>query len=350
MTRYVIVGAGAIGGMIGGRLAEAGVETVWVARGENGRVLRERGLRLLAPEGEVQVGAPVWLDASEASLRPDDVLVVATKTQDLEAALPVWADLPVRLADGTTAAAGDVLPVLLATNGVAAETLAARWFARVFGVCVWSPVVNLEPGVVVVRLADTSAVLHTSRVPAALTTDADRVFLTALRDDFARARIDVPLPEDVMPWKHGKLVSNLANIVQAVVGLDEASVADVIEAAQAEGREVMRRAGIEVIGEDAEAAAREAGPRVAPVPGASGELGGSTWQSLAKGRPSLESDFLNGEIVAIAHTAGLTAPVNAALARLGRRALAEGLRPGDLTGEDVREIVMGGSVAAGSRP
>ncbi len=39
MTRYVIVGAGAIGGMIGGRLAAAGVPTVLVARGEHGRVL-----------------------------------------------------------------------------------------------------------------------------------------------------------------------------------------------------------------------------------------------------------------------------------------------------------------------
>ncbi|QIK73160.1 2-dehydropantoate 2-reductase [Propioniciclava coleopterorum] len=341
MTRYVIVGAGAIGGMIGGRLAEAGIATAWVARGEHGRALADRGVTLLTPEGAVHAEAPVWLDPGQADLRADDVLIVATKTQDLAETLPVWADLPVTLPDGSSAPAGEVLPVFLATNGVAAEGLAARWFARVFGVCVWCPAVNLEPGVIVVRMAGTSAVLHASRVPAALATDADRDLLAALRADFAAAHIDVPLPADVMPWKHGKLISNLANVVQAVLG-PGVDAADVIEAAAAEGRAVMAAAGVDVVEESVEEAVRAAGPRVAPVPGAEGALGGSTWQSLVKGRPSLESDFLNGEIVALAHGAGTAAPVNAALARVGRRAARSGLRPGDLTPDDLRAEVARG--------
>lgn len=341
MTRYVIVGAGAIGGMIGGRLAAAGVPTVLVARGEHGRVLACDGVRLLTPDGEVRAQAPVWLDAAQAELHEDDVLIVATKTQDLAEALPTWADVPVQLAAGGTAAAGDVLPVFLATNGVAAEGIAARWFARVFGICIWCPAVNLDPGVIVVRLAGTSAVLHTSRVPAALTTPADRVLLERMRADFASAHIDVPLPADVMAWKHGKLISNLANVVQAVLGTD-ADASDVIAAAEAEGRAVMASAGVGVVAVEEERAARAAGPQVAAVPGAEGELGGSTWQSLMKGRPSLESDYLNGEIVVLAHGAGTTAPVNAALARLGRRAVREGLRPGDLTPEQLAAEVAAG--------
>lgn len=338
MTRYVIVGAGAIGGMIGGRLAAAGVPTVLVARGEHGRVLARDGVTLLTPDGPVRAQAPVWLDPAEAKLREDDVLIVATKTQDLEQALPTWADLPVRRADGGTTTAGEALPVFLATNGVAAEGIASRWFARVFGVCIWCPAVNLEPGVIVVRLAGTSAVLHASRVPAALTTQADRALLQRMRADFASAHIDVPLPPDVMAWKHGKLISNLANVVQAVLGTD-ADASGVIAAAEAEGRAVMARAGVEVVPIEEERAARAAGPQVAAVPGAEGELGGSTWQSLMKGRPSLESDFLNGEIVVLAHGVGATAPVNAALARLGRRAVRDGLRPGDVTPEQLADAV-----------
>lgn len=334
MTRYVVVGAGAIGGMIGGRLAAAGVPTVVVGRGEQGRTLAREGVLLLTPEGEVRANPTVWLDPSEADLRHDDVLIVAIKTQDLGQALPVWADLPVRLADGGTGVAGDVLPVFLATNGVAAEDIAARWFARVHGICIWSPVVNLQPGVIVVRLSGISAVLHASRVPARLSDDTDRAILERMRVDFAAALIEVPMPQDVMAWKHAKLISNLANVVEAVLGT-HADGSAIIAAAEAEARTVLAEAGVAMVPAAQVSAVRAAGPQVAHVPGAAGELGGSTWQSLMKGSATLESDYLNGEIVTIAHRAGLTAPVNAALARVGRRVLRQGLRPGALSAEQL---------------
>lgn len=334
MTRYVIIGTGAVGGTIGGRLAQAGIETVWVARGAHGEALRRDGLTLMTPEGAETMRADVWLDPAEAQLREGDVLVVATKTQHVADAVSVWADVPVRLDEGSTSTAGESLPVVLATNGVAAERIALRWFRRVFGVCVWAPTANLEPGVVVARFAGTSAVLHCSRVPSRLATARDRTLLEAMREDWGRAHLDVPLPPDVMAWKYRKLVSNIGNVVQALVGPEGAQ--DVVEAAEAEAREVIAAAGITMVDDDTEARVREAGPHIAPVPGAPDELGNSTWQSLTKGRGNAETDYLNGEVVAIAHATGDGAPINGALARLARHAIATGARPGDMTPDELR--------------
>ena len=49
--RYVVVGAGAIGGTVGGVLARAGVPTVLVARGRHAEILAAEGLTLRTPDG-----------------------------------------------------------------------------------------------------------------------------------------------------------------------------------------------------------------------------------------------------------------------------------------------------------
>ena len=81
--RYVIFGAGAIGGTIGGRLAEHGHDVVLVARGAHHDALRDRGLLLRTPSGPVQVQVPVTDDVATLGLGAGDVEVVGTKSQDL---------------------------------------------------------------------------------------------------------------------------------------------------------------------------------------------------------------------------------------------------------------------------
>ena len=53
MPRYIILGAGAVGGALGGRLGLAGRDVVLVARGDHLAALRERGLRLRTPDEDV---------------------------------------------------------------------------------------------------------------------------------------------------------------------------------------------------------------------------------------------------------------------------------------------------------
>lgn len=336
--RYVVVGAGAIGSGVGGLLADAGSDVVLVARGDHLRAMSEHGLLVRTPDRETACRPVVAAGPQDVRLTTDDVLVLTTKTHQAHEALQTWADAPVHDDSGAVVGtAGERLPILTALNGVASEEIALRWFARVFGVCVWMPAVLTAPGEVVVRSAPVHAVLHTSRYPAVLADDRDAELLRGLALEWRRAGVEVPLPGDVMPWKYRKLIGNLGNAVQALLG-DGAEGQDVAGAAREEALALYEAAGVVMNSAEEEAAYRDA-LEVRPVPGAPAELGGSTWQSLQRGTGTVETDYLNGEIVALAHRLGRTAPINAALARLTRQAARQGRRPGDTTADALRAAV-----------
>lgn len=336
MRRYVIIGAGAIGGGIGARLVQADIPTVLVARGDHLAALQDTGLRLRTPAEDVTLPVTAVGSIADVTLGPDDVIVVSIKTQQLLDVLPDIADAPVRDGAGRElGTVGELLPVFLATNGVSAEPLAARYVRRVFGICLWMPAVHLEPGEVIIRGVPVSGVLHLGRVPAERAEPADRELLEEVAGDWRRATFGVELPEQVMAWKHRKLISNLGNVLDALVD-DQTAAGPVREAADIEARTVLAAAGIAVVDDATEAAARAEGFTVEPVPGLEGtRLGGSSWQSLTRGTGSIETDYLNGEIVRVAYEHGLEAPVNARLARLARTAIRRGDGAGSVAATDL---------------
>jgi 2-dehydropantoate 2-reductase len=335
MPRYIILGAGAVGGALGGRLVLAGRDVVLVARGNHLAALREHGLRLRTPDEDVThpvlgIGGP-----QEIGLSGDDILILATKTHQANEALVTWADAPVYQNARPIGTAGEHLPIFIALNGVAAEAMAHRYFRRVYGICVWMPVVHLRPGEVIIRSTPQSGMLHIGRVPA---NDHDQT-LQQVATDLVAANFDVPLPEDVMPWKYRKLISNIGNVFQALVARNgdwRPLVAD----AEAEARRVLDAAGIAYIGEEEEAAARAAGFTLKPVAGVDEFVGGSTWQSLQRGTGNIETDYLNGEIVMIAHRIGMEAPINEQLAILARRAATNGAKPGDINVDQLTVLLQ----------
>ena len=330
VARYVIIGAGAIGGGLGGRLHQAGRSAVLVARGQNLAALQASGLRMRTPEEDLTLPVPAAAGPGELTLRADDVLVLATKTQQAPAALVDWADAPV--AGGGTAA--ERLPIILATNGVSAEDMSLRYFARVYGACVWMWSAHLSPGEVVLEGMPRTGVFHLGRVPAA---PVDEV-LDRVREDWSAARMRVALPAEVMPWKYRKLLTNVANAFEALLGRPK-GMGRLVRAAEAEGRAVLDAAGIEYTSDADEAAARADSFEVRPVPGFEDVLGGSTWQSLTRGTGSVETDYLNGELVRIARRIGRDAPINATMAALVRQAAVRGDRPGDLTLEQLSQVL-----------
>jgi 2-dehydropantoate 2-reductase len=330
VARYVIIGAGAIGGGIGARLHQAGHSVVLVARGDHLAALRDSGLRMRTPEEDLTFRLPAAAGPAELDLTPDDVLVLATKTQQAPAALAEWVDVPV--AGGGTA--GERLPIILATNGVAAEDMALRYFARVYGACVWMWAAHLTPGEVVLEGVPRSGVFHIGRIPTA---PVDEV-LERVRDEWSPARLKVVLSDDVMPWKYRKLLTNVANPFQALLGQPE-GMGRLVRAAEAEGRAVLDAAGIRYTSDEEEAAARSDSFDVRPVPGIEDVLGGSTWQSLTRGTGSVETDYLNGEFVRIARRIGRDAPINATMAALVRQAAARRDRPGQMTLEQLSQML-----------
>src|SRR5437879_4528391 len=85
--RIAIVGSGAIGGYFGGRLAHAGEDVVFIARGEQLRALQDRGLHVESPLGDFTV-APVQAVDDPRLVGPVDAVLVCVKTWQLpEAAL-----------------------------------------------------------------------------------------------------------------------------------------------------------------------------------------------------------------------------------------------------------------------
>lgn len=331
-VRYIIIGAGAVGGTIGGCLALAGHEVALVARGAHLAAMREGGLRLSTPLGTDTVKALAIGGPREIDLSPDDVLVVAVKSQDSVAVLSEWAGRPV--AGGGPAS--QRLPAICAQNGVANERFALRRFRRVYGMCVWLPAAHLAPGEVAAYGRPRAGMLWVGRYPSG--TDETIEQVAADLDD---SRLLAPVSPDVMRWKYRKLLSNLGNAIEALCGRpdaalddDDPAAAELRERADAEGTAVLDAAGI---GYATSAEVREArGDQVdfGSVPGFT-RGGGSSWQSLTRGTGSIEADFLNGEIVLLGREHGIATPVNEALQRLANQAAAERRPPGSLSPADI---------------
>ena len=149
--RYMVYGAGAVGGAIGGRLHQHGHDVVLIARGEHARRCREEGLLLRSADGEARLQVETVEHPDEVAFRADDVVILAMKTQHTADALDA---LRKRVAD---------VPVVCAQNGVENERLAARRFERVYGMLVAMPATFLEPGQVENECLPISGVLDAGR-------------------------------------------------------------------------------------------------------------------------------------------------------------------------------------------
>ncbi|WP_328878435.1 ketopantoate reductase family protein [Streptomyces sp. NBC_00299] len=318
--RYVIIGAGAVGGVMGGRLAGAGHEVVLVARGAHFEALREGGLRLRVPEGELTHRLPVVDGPSGlGELRPDDVLVLAVKTQDSAAALQTWGPVPV--AGGKTAA--ERLPLICAQNGVESQRLALRVFRRVYGVCVWLPSTYVEPGVVSAAGSPLTGILHLGRHPNGTDETARRIAA-----DLEKSHFEAPVVADVARWQYAKLLSNLGNALEAVTGpVDSEEAAALFLRVRAEGAAVLDGAGIPYASAEEQRAVRGDKVTLVPLDGAP-RGGGSSWQSLTRGTGTIEADYLNGEIALLGRLHGVPTPLNDLLQRLANTFARERRAPG----------------------
>ena len=327
--RYIVIGAGAIGGTIGGRLLESGHEVVLVARGPHLDALRAHGLRLATPDGTSTLRIPAIGGPGELELRDGDVLLMTVKTQDAEAVLAEWAWQPVR--GGTVAAQS--LPVVCAQNGVASERFALRRFRQVYGMCVWLPATHLEPGTVEAQGAPLAGLLHIGRYPS-----GTGAIATQISADLAGSRFLAPVTAEVMRWKYGKLLANLSNAIEAVCGFRAADAAVLRRRATAEGAAVLDAAGLAYASDDESAQLRGDRVRILPVNG-SPRAGGSSWQSLTRGTGSIEADFLNGEIVLLGRELGVPVPVNEVLQRLANQAARQRRAPGSITPGEIMALV-----------
>lgn len=321
--RFVIFGAGAIGGVVGLRLHQSGHSVMLIARGANHDAIARDGLRLMTPIEDLTLRVPVAASAAEAGLSPDDVILLCVKSQDTRGALQAIRDaLP---ASGERAArrrAG--VPIVCLQNGVENEREALRVFPDVYGAVVMMPAEHLEPGLVISYGAKLAGQIYIGRFPEGVD-DRTHEICAAL----SASQIDSQPRDDVMTYKYAKLITNLVNSIEAVCGrVDPDGNAELRELAFDEGRQLLTAAGIEFEAtEVADLFQRWSEIGVGEVDGHS-HRGGSTWQSIARGQGSVETDYLTGELVLIARRLGIVAPVNEALQDLTALTLSEGHEPG----------------------
>ena len=88
--RIAVIGAGAVGGYFGGRLAAAGHEVALVARGETLAALRARGLRVDSPQGDLEIRPWKAID-DPAEVGPVDLVLVAVKAWQVPEVAPASA-------------------------------------------------------------------------------------------------------------------------------------------------------------------------------------------------------------------------------------------------------------------
>ena len=307
--RFVVVGAGAIGGAAGARLFQKGFDVTLVARGAHGEALRSGGLVIEAPDETITLPIPTETNPSRLRWTDDSVVLLAVKGQHTDEALT------------QLAAAPPATPVVCMQNGVENERRVLRQFPNTYGMCVMCPATQLRPGVVQVHSAPVTGLLDLGRYPEGLDETGQ-----AIADAIDTTTFQSVARTDIMRWKYRKLLMNLANAVEALCG-PEGRFSPLAKEAQREGKAALAAAGIAVA--SAEEDRERRGDYLQLATTTSGQWrGGSSWQSLARGAGSIEAQYLNGEIVLLGGLHGVPTPVNALLERLAVRAAAEGAAPG----------------------
>jgi len=136
--KIAVVGAGGVGGYFGGRLAEAGADVTFLARGGHLDAIRANGLRIRSPKGDAHL-PHVKAAGDSSEIGPVDIVLFAVKLYDTESAL---ASLPPLIGPDTA-----VVPLQNGVDSVAVLTRAIGPQHTAGGTCYVSAVIA-EPGVI----------------------------------------------------------------------------------------------------------------------------------------------------------------------------------------------------------
>ncbi len=211
--KFLVVGAGALGGYFGGRLLEAGQDVTFLVRAGRAAQLKERGLRISSPKGDLTLAAAPHL-LSEQIAQHYDVIIVGCKAYDLDATMESFA-----------AAVGPSTAILPVLNGMGhLERLAARFGAeRVLGgLCLISATLSEQGDVQ--HLNDTHALVFGElNAPT-----SPRV--AALESAMAGANFDARLSAEIRQemWEKWIFITSLAGATCLLRG----TVGDIVAAGQ----------------------------------------------------------------------------------------------------------------------
>ena len=300
--RIVIVGAGGVGGYFGGRLAEAGADVTFLARGAHLNALRTRGLRIVSPKGDAHITSVSATD-DPAAIRGADVVLFAVKLYDAEAATHL---LPQLVANGTPDAA--VIPL---QNGVEGADIVSRAVGRAHtagGTCYVSAVIA-EPGVIkhtamdrlIFGELDPMRAVHSERVEGRLTR-----LLDACRQASFQSTFSDDIQADIWTkFVRLSVLSGLTTVTRAPLGVtvNDPDLLAMLKQAIAEGMAVAHAKGVQVPSSTVDDVVKA----YAALPP---QTKSSMLEDLERGR-RLELPWLSGAVVRIGRELGVPTPIHA---------------------------------------
>ena len=210
--RIAIIGAGAVGGYAGAKLALAGEEVTFIARGKNLAALRQDGMKLVLADGTEQVARDVRATDDYVAAGPQDVVILAMKAHQVDA---VARDVPHLLGPDTAVVTmqngipfwyfanhgGALAGTRLASVDPTGEASAHIPAERVIGCVVYPASELIAPGVV--------RHIEGDRFPLGELDGTTSARVTRVADAFGRAGFKSPVLADIRAEIWLKLWGNL---------------------------------------------------------------------------------------------------------------------------------------------
>jgi len=291
-VRIAVFGTGGVGGYFGGRLAEAGEDVIFIARGEHLRAIKEKGLKVDSRDGDFVIYPAAATDIV-SDVGAVDLVIVAVKAWQVPDAARAMKPL---VGSNTT-----VLPL---QNGVDAvsqliETLGSG--SVIGGLCrIVSFVV--EPG----------HIRHAGSTPSVIIGELDNRQtrrIATIEQLFERAGVEITIATDIQVALWTKLlfiaafsgVGAIANAPAGVLRTDPQRRTQMLSAMQ-EIYALARARGINLPPDSVDTV-------MAAVDALSEDATSSMQRDIAAGKPS-ELESQNGAVVRMAHEAGIEVPTH----------------------------------------
>ncbi|XKE46548.1 2-dehydropantoate 2-reductase [Halomonas organivorans] len=311
--RLAIMGSGGVGGYFGARLAQAGEDVTFIARGEHLAAMRRGGLHVSSPKGDLDL-APVTVTDDPAEVGTVDAVIVAVKAWQVPAA-----------AEALRPMVGPDTLVLPLENGVEA----ADHLAEALGE---APVLNGLCGILAWREAP-GRIRHAGVDPFVrfgTRLPGQRAAAERLKVAFDRAPgVEAEMPEDIEAAVWSKFLficamSGIGSLTRAPLGVTRRlpETRRLTEQILTEIEAVARARGVALPPDAVERA-------LAFIDALPAESTASMQRDIMAGRPS-ELEAQNGAVVRLGREAGVATPVNAMIhaALLPQENAARGLEAG----------------------
>lgn len=327
--RFVIFGAGAVGGVIGGFLALDKHPVLLICREDHARAIdSQRGLKMKSATSELFAPLEAETATIPSHFDSDTCVFLIPKSNDTQTCV----DELCRHAPPDT-------PIVCFQNGVDNEAIVSQKFENVFGGVCRMTCSYLHPGQVSYRKMGR---LIVGRYPKGANATAKKIGKLLGSAGFSSS-----VSNDIMSDKWLKLVTNLHSAVNAVIDERDHESPEFIHlkiGLLEEAKRVLKAGRIKARSCDGKDSSvdemiDELKKPHAPRQASAVRVHNSTWQNLYKKSGNVENEFFHGPIITLAKEHDIAVPHNEVILELVKQDARDKTDPGQHRAVDITEIV-----------